>query len=295
MMQAAVSGGREIMRVYSGEIAVSLKEDNTPLTEASVTPSTVILTNVDSGEAVEARVVLDENIISIYPGRALEDYTTFELQAVGYDIGSLTGNIYSEDGDDLPTTITICFQTAYVAHSESEESSSVVVVDASGVTTTYDAFALVAATPPDGTLYLDPDYLETNGVQLQFNYPVDAASVSGAITVEQRPFVDRRYAVSDPSDIADIGYTSPSGMYYSPTAIDTLRYPSFTVDVSGAYINIHFAERPEEEAAAAETDRADDDQAPADQSAVEPDAQAEAPDADASQEPPAGEEAPDEK
>lgn len=220
---------------------------NTPLLESSVTAgATIQLKNVERDEFLTFKVDVDENVITLYPGRALEDYTGFEIRIIGTDVGDITGAVTAEDSTELEDTIRVRFMTGTVVTvgvSEEDGQHVETSVDASGqvTITSYDDFELLSVSPADGTMFIDPDYLESPGFVLTFNHPLNPLTVSGAISVEQRAFVDRRFAVGSSDEIKELDFVNPSGQVYCPTQMDAYNEPDYTLSLDGAELTLAFA------------------------------------------------------
>ena len=219
---------------------------NTPLDEDTIQEATQLI-NMDTNDIYPISVGLSENTITYYPGRALEDYTRFELRIIGSDISSGLQPLKSEDGDALTATIIIRFLTSLPITTGSSSTTTeytTTEVDASGQTiaAAYDIFAFSESNPPDSTLFVGPTYYGSGNtsITIDYNLDIDPVSSSGAITIEQRAFVDRRYAADTSAEIEGLSdyYLDPQDNVYCPAAKDTFTSPGFSISVEEGRIVI---------------------------------------------------------
>jgi hypothetical protein len=221
---------------------------NTPLLASTCIEGVIQIVNVETDEVLPVAILHEENEITIQPGRAFEDYTRYEVQVVGVDVTTPNGPLKAEDGTPLAKTIYYSFLTSQVIHyGETDTQSGMYFegIDTSGQTVEVFVpyFDLASSVPLEDDMFIPPDYLMNHGITLDFTLPVDPATVSGAISVEQRPFVDRRFAWNNPNDIASVTFPPSSGMVnYRYAEIDTVNHPSVSFTTSGSRIVINFTE-----------------------------------------------------
>jgi hypothetical protein len=221
---------------------------STPLMASTCIEGVFNIVNVETDEIMQLAILQRENEVTLQAGRAFEDYTRYEIQVVGADVTTPNGPLKAEDGTPLAKSIYYSFLTSHVIHyGETDTQSGMYMegIDASGQTVEVFVpyFNLDSSVPPEDEMFVPPDYLMASGIVLDFTLPVDPATVSGGITVEQRPFVDRRFAWTAPSDILNCHFPPPSGMInYSYAVMDSVNHPATSFTVSGSRVTINFTE-----------------------------------------------------
>jgi len=227
-------------------------EFNTPIDPTTV-DGAIQVKDVETGVIYNVDFDVTSNVITIYTGRTLEDYTRFEIRVYGNDLSSIVDPIKSADGDPLAASFWISFMTSKPVStgvSSDDDSYYETSIDGSGsvVVESFDKFAFTSSFPDDETLYLDPGYFNAdssgnpnNPITITFNLDVDPVSTSGNITIQQRAFVDTRFAVPSLPEIEglfDTGFSSPSGNVYCPTQKSDYEYPDFSVSVSNGVLSL---------------------------------------------------------
>lgn len=220
---------------------------NTPLMASTVVDGVIQVVNIETDEILPASIIHSENEVTIQPGRAFEDFTRFEVHVVGVDVASPNGPLKSEDGTPLARSIYYSFLTSQPMHyGDTDAGSGMYVrgVDTSGQTTEVFVpyFDLLSSLPADDDIFVDPAYINASGISLSFSLPVDEATASGAIRVEQRPFVDRRFSWTQPSDILGSNLPPASGMVYSYPSMNSQNFPAFSITASGTQVLLRFTE-----------------------------------------------------
>ena len=212
--------------------------------------------DIDQDIAYPIELGVEDNVVTIYLGRALEDYTRFEIRIYGQDLVAVAPPIKSVDGDPLLLSTYVTFMTAVpvvTGIAETDDDYIDTEIDASGNITVnvFDKFEFSSSNPTDGTLFINPAYFNPaasgqlgNPVVFTFNQPVDPVSTSGNFEIEQRPFVDRRFAVVKATEVDELNtvFVSPSGNSYCPSNIDTFNYPDFTAVVDNNTVSLHIDE-----------------------------------------------------
>ena len=87
---------------------------STALSTTSVTRSTVVLYQTDSGRSVDLDVSLSSDLLTItaIPRQVLREEVNYSFTLMGADVGSPGGSIESSGGDPLVTTYSATFRTA---------------------------------------------------------------------------------------------------------------------------------------------------------------------------------------
>lgn len=168
---------------------------STALLSTTVGSTTFVLTHSAAGMIIGVTAKLDPNdstVVYVTPNSLLYKNTTYTVKIVGADINSPTGALKASDGTALATTYIFSFTTGNDIAVPNNEKTDVLEANegqlslpAGVIVGSAARFQLLKSVPADGSWGFTGQTIE-----LRFNRTVEQRTITGAIVLNQLPFLD---------------------------------------------------------------------------------------------------------